>query len=558
MRLSLPWRAATVGISKLSPRSIKGCDVVTLCNCISEFITNNSLNPSKRFSLRLSTILIHGVCLIYRKQVMFLQADIDCMISMRMHALLHSQLTFEDSPLPKPKIKKPRKKENLSETPESLRMISVTASRVQPEVSEFNLDPLEPIHLKEINDVQPARLDEITLREEIPRAEELQIDDDFGFMEIPPLQQQSSISEVPAPMIEKDIPIEQEKVLDTLPEEIQEKQLEILKEKEQEIPVPVVMDMEEIVPAEEQIVPAEEQIVPSVSIEKKSTKDRSKKPNGERVPIKSLQPILKLFDKTPRKFVPLNKEQETMKGIQFDIVLPKVSTFKPFKIFWSDWYISSPTIDVARGAKDVDSIRVSGKSLNVESESSGTPSVVTPLIQTVDIHAEMISESFLTPRKRPRKTFTEILPPAAESENSEIPSKRQKIVEDKEVPLERPVIEEIIDPVMGGESDTLEISSRPVQKTIQQSFHTNWRNDILEVISKRENDIDIMDICNDMGKKPIRLTMARIFATLLDFLHLMCIIQPKYSYSAEGRLAQSQAWAIDLHHINTIMRYIHC
>nr|CAH7725977.1 unnamed protein product [Callosobruchus chinensis] len=69
------WIAATRGIRFISTQDIISLNVVRLCDDLYKFIVNSSGDPKKRFSLRMSAILLHGTIRIHNKQVVILQVE---------------------------------------------------------------------------------------------------------------------------------------------------------------------------------------------------------------------------------------------------------------------------------------------------------------------------------------------------------------------------------------------------------------------------------------------------------------------------------------------------
>ncbi|VEN34192.1 unnamed protein product, partial [Callosobruchus maculatus] len=61
------WIAATRGIRFISTQDIISINVIRLCDDLYKFIVSSSGDPKKRFSLRMSAILLHGTIRIHNK-----------------------------------------------------------------------------------------------------------------------------------------------------------------------------------------------------------------------------------------------------------------------------------------------------------------------------------------------------------------------------------------------------------------------------------------------------------------------------------------------------------
>ncbi|XP_030754526.1 titin-like [Sitophilus oryzae] len=537
MRFALPWRAATLGISRLSNYDVRKCDIVALCNCINEFVTNNSLNPKKRFSLRLSSILIHGVCLIYKKQVLLLQVEIDKIIRNREIALNQYGET-----LPKPKAKprtKITKKKPDAETPQSLERVLQTRSIRQPDVQPFNLEPLQITELPPESDaILQARAGEITIREEMPRTQEMyRLDDDFNLLEVDMRPIERGIPE-PLPMEVPQVPPQE--LAEIEPPVVPLKEAAILLEEPQiEIPVPAPLEVDVSVAPQEPVVQMVQEEPPVVLPQR--DEDIAVVPQEPEVPAVQAEPPLVVPPQTPvraepirhpgqvlllpRKaaFVLINKPPELFpERLPVDLNF-KVPKFARIEEFWPREDVSLSAIDVARGPEEVESLRTSGTPLTIRSEGRTiTPLIDTPSFQGIGARSsEIASEPPVESRKRPRETITEMFPPAAEAIEPPrhldvTPRKRPKIVTIEEVKADEhiahPPMEDIsfIQPL-----ELFETTKRPPTPPAVEAFTEKWSDEIMKVILKVQVKIKPVDICKEMGKRITKQSMARIFAALL-------------------------------------------
>ncbi|XP_050506390.1 uncharacterized protein LOC126884495 [Diabrotica virgifera virgifera] len=69
------WIAGTRGVKFIKEAEIKELDIAKLCDNIIEYVITASSSPTKRFSLRLSTILTNGAIKILRQQAVILQGE---------------------------------------------------------------------------------------------------------------------------------------------------------------------------------------------------------------------------------------------------------------------------------------------------------------------------------------------------------------------------------------------------------------------------------------------------------------------------------------------------
>ncbi|KAG5875126.1 hypothetical protein JTB14_015453 [Gonioctena quinquepunctata] len=175
------WLAATRGVKKYTQRNNTEIDVPTLCNHMADFITSSSRDPKKRFSLRLSAILLNGTVKIYRAQVLLLEAEVIyalqyilCPVSMRASEAMLAAGVFESPPTPIPRVKSKRAKRQIVETP--------TTELPEPDFREGMLQLPE---VEDILQIPPATSDMISLREEAPRrrTDEVQLEEEgFGII----------------------------------------------------------------------------------------------------------------------------------------------------------------------------------------------------------------------------------------------------------------------------------------------------------------------------------------------------------------------------------------
>ncbi|CAH2002253.1 unnamed protein product [Acanthoscelides obtectus] len=73
--LGKAWIAATRGIGYISNQDIVILNTRRLCDDLYKFIVSSSGDPKKRFSLRMSAILLHGAIRILNRQIVIIQVD---------------------------------------------------------------------------------------------------------------------------------------------------------------------------------------------------------------------------------------------------------------------------------------------------------------------------------------------------------------------------------------------------------------------------------------------------------------------------------------------------
>ncbi|XP_060518404.1 uncharacterized protein LOC132697128 [Cylas formicarius] len=157
--LRWPWVAGTRGVNAMKVQTILNCNITKISEQIEMFIKSESHDVKKRFSLRFGAILISGVVRIYQRQVILLFDEIKAEL---MRAKTMTPIDF-----PKRKLKRPRQKKIITETPESI-------IAVVDKIPEFEGPDLGIVQ---------ARLDEITLREQMTVPVQQNIEafpDDFG------------------------------------------------------------------------------------------------------------------------------------------------------------------------------------------------------------------------------------------------------------------------------------------------------------------------------------------------------------------------------------------
>nr|XP_023011535.1 uncharacterized protein LOC111501855 [Leptinotarsa decemlineata] len=147
-------------------------------NQLANFITTSSKDPKKRFSLRLSAILLNGTVKIYKEKVLLLQGQVVSALQI-IHipsgskvrlTSVHAEGLFETPPTPVVKIKTKRGKKQIVETPTAVASISEIGFRE------------EELQLPEIEGFIPqATSDLISLREEAPRRSEEHALEEEGF-----------------------------------------------------------------------------------------------------------------------------------------------------------------------------------------------------------------------------------------------------------------------------------------------------------------------------------------------------------------------------------------
>ncbi|XP_050293182.1 titin-like isoform X2 [Anthonomus grandis grandis] len=544
-QLGLAWKAATMGIKKVKSSEVRACKITEMCNFIMEFLTSNSRDPKKRMSLRLTIMLVNGTVLIWRQQLVLLEGDIMNAIYTReravdrQYALLHED---DDDSTPKPKEKKKKpKKTKTSETPEF--MAEEKKKRAQEKAeAEFLLEPLKLPEILEENVIQ-ARVDEITLREDVPLQQKLM--DDFGdeFMLQPEIERMAVQSmhqitvqadihvpprdktmevEFAVPAIEIGVPAEIPPPAQPMEEIVMD--IQPLMRIEEPVVAPAVIEEEppivkEIKTAAQKIAQEEEQPL-----------EATKAPELPQIqPVKTaklLSDILRIKH-TKKKSVYIDKALELCPEDDFSEAISQfiLPPFRPMEKFWPDLeYEHAPLAREKEGEMHIPRrTGTKGSSLlsSLRRDTTSTGSVLTE-------RSSSIQKVIISPLKRPierDETHIVELPPAANQHVVESPLKHKittvdeaKKRREKEPEQEIPMEQEIIIPV----------------STEDIKFGDKWSNEVLKIIRKQEK-VTPEQICKSLGKRLIKRNMAVLFATLLALAkeRLVCLLAAPNSIELE-------------------------
>ncbi|CAH1173984.1 unnamed protein product [Phaedon cochleariae] len=181
------WIAATRGVRFIPKGQIKELDIPKLCKQLADFITTSSTDPKKRFSLRLSAILLNGTIKIFREKVILFQAEVlTALQTIRVPSGMSSMPIYpgevsgilETPPTPSIKVKKaPRGKKQAVATPIAI----AEAAAAEPETVAGMLYIPD---VADILQVLPTTSDMISLREEAPKRIDTFVRDeeDFGIL----------------------------------------------------------------------------------------------------------------------------------------------------------------------------------------------------------------------------------------------------------------------------------------------------------------------------------------------------------------------------------------
>ncbi|XP_066253731.1 myosin-4-like [Euwallacea similis] len=521
------WIAATLGISRIKRKDIENCDIQKLCRQILHFMNNESQDPRKKFSLRLSTTLVEGVVLVLHQKPIYLRRNIQDLLmnfskkkikTLAKSARLRNE---EEESWSYPEIVEKKKKKKDAKPIDIDYLLSTTLQRIQP---DLNQEP--PVQ---------ADLRDITLREyesEPRRAQELSsIYDDFGPMEFPHgtttkpsiqlAQEMATISQLPT--------LRSPKVHQATAAEVVE-------------PLTVAEPLESMPPPQE--VAFQEQIpeitlLPTSLVPTVAGLDQPDEvvPEQRHVMAKKIKTNAELWHvntKRKNKFVAINKKSLDIfeKAEDYLTLINKIDRLPDFVFL--DHFVTHPEeleLDEPRAQENRSTTSRVGSTnlasnpatLSLEVQSIGElPSIPQKRSieqdNTVTFSMPLLANefAFATPSKRPKVVTVEEVRGALDVEASN-ESETLKEHTDSSVPVEE--IRRTLEQELIGESKKPEEQPYVYASALSKSprnleFGIQWVSRIMDVLAIHPK-LKAIELCSALNENPTKLNMARIFAAVL-------------------------------------------
>ncbi|XP_066139082.1 uncharacterized protein [Euwallacea fornicatus] len=525
--VNVAWIAATLGISHVKRKDIENCDIQKLCRQILHFMNNESQDPRKKFSLRLSTTLVEGVVLVLHEKPVYLCRNIQDLLmnfSKRKIKTLAKSIPLrkgERESWNYPEIVEKKKKKRSAKPIDIDYLLSTTIQKIQ---SDLNQEPR----------VQ-ADLRDITLREyesEPRRAQELtSIYDDFGPMEFPhETATKSSIQLAPDTAIISQLPsLRSPRAHQAAAAEIAESVT--VPEPLKSMPPPQETVFQEQIP-EITLLPAlltpavgdfdqPDEVVP----EQQDVMAKKTKTNAE---------LWHVNTKRKNKFVAINKKSLDIfeKAEDYLTLINAINSLPDF--IFLDHFVTQPEeleLDEPRAQENRSTTSRIGSTnlasnpatLSMEIQSIGElPSIpqkrCSEQDNTVAYSMPLLANelAFASPSKRPKVVTVEEVREALDLEAlSEYGPLKEHI--DSSVPIKeirRALEQELIEKSQSPQEQPYVHASASSKSPRNIEFGVQWASRIMSILAIHPK-LRPIELCSALNENPTKLNMTRIFAAVL-------------------------------------------